>query len=167
MHCYAMLCNTMQCYAIRCYRTQAPKTASEGARRRKRAPRRPKTNQEAPKSPQEAPNHPPRGPQEALRSPHNDWTVRGPDVHPAKRKESLKAGAWRKTGALIPCLAWTHLATRAPREGSSFSRPELRWLAHPCISVQHPRALGAEEGYHGRRLHRIPARHSKARHGHC
>ena len=28
-------------------------------------------------------------PPEAPRSPHNDSTVRGPDVHPAKREESL------------------------------------------------------------------------------
>ena len=31
---------------------------------------------------------PPRGPPEAPGSPYNDWTVRGPDVHPAKREES-------------------------------------------------------------------------------
>ena len=42
-------------------------------------------------------------PPEAPGSPHNDWTVRGPDVHPAKREEStsgsdvLSGSVFRRT----------------------------------------------------------------------
>eukprot|EP00959_Pyramimonas_sp_CCMP1952_P451179 9446046-Pyramimonas_sp.AAC.1 len=54
---------------------EAPRTASEGAKRRKSA----KTAEDAPKRPprslQEAPQKPPKGPQKAPQRPHSDWSV--------------------------------------------------------------------------------------------
>ena len=46
-------------------------------------------------------------PPEAPGSPYNDWTVRGPDVHPAKREESTSGlqrsvSAVRQDGCVTP-----------------------------------------------------------------
>ena len=132
-----MLCNTMQCYAIRCYRTQAPKTASEGARRRKRAPRRPKTKprgpQEAPRGPQSSSKRTPRGPQESPQRLDCTWSGRAP----SEAKGISQSGCMEKDRRPHPLPCLDTLGDKGAKGGQQFFTARTktaRSSMHLCTS---------------------------------